>query len=472
MKAFLHREELEEAGSLSGFVHDETVIFPEPSVVIDSRKVTGGEIFIALKGEHADGHNFIHQAFENGAACAVVSREWYSSQRLSVHDAGLRYIVAADTVLAMQRLAQIYRRKFSIPVIGIGGSNGKTTTKEMTASVLKERYRVHMSEGNLNNHLGVPLTLFGLREEHEVAVVEMGINHPGEMELLTGITAPTHGLLTNIGHEHLEFLLDLDGVTRAETGLYRYLQEHNGVVFVNSRDKRLADAAAGLEHAVVYGKERERDSVWAENIRMDNAGHAVFSLCTSAGAVPVALQLAGRHNVSNAVASAAVGLHFGLTTKEVAAGLESLKPPSGWKRLEFQKAGGVTVMNDTYNANPDSVRHALDLLCELPASGKRVAVIGDMLELGAVSTMEHEGIGHYAASLDRLDILYTFGEQAALCCRAAGTKCSGHFMDSDRLQGVLNKSLHQGDILLLKGSRGMRMERFAEGFMKSCGLDH
>lgn len=469
MKAYLQREDLEKTGMLAGFVHDEPVMFPEPSVVIDSRNIKGGEIFIALKGDRTDGHHFVGQVFENGAVCAVVSREWFSSQGSSVHEAGRRYIVVNDTVSAMQQLARLYRRKFDIPVIGIGGSNGKTTTKEMTACVLRSRYRVHMSRGNLNNHLGVPLTLFGLREAHEIAVVEMGINHPGEMELLADIAAPTHGLLTNIGHEHLEFLRDLDGVTRAETALYRYLQERNGVVFVNCADKRLAQEAAGIGTVVAYGVSQE--SVWAEDTGMDSTGRALFSLCFRSGTVPVALRFAGRHNVSNAVAAAAVGLHFGLTPEQIASGLERLEPVKGWKRLEFQQAGGVTVVNDAYNANPDSVRNALDLLCELPVSGKRIAVIGDMLELGDVSTSEHEGIGRYVASLDNLDILYTFGEQAALCCRAAGAKCSGHFVDSASLQRVLNESLNPGDVLLLKGSRGMFLERFAEGLLKSSGLD-
>lgn len=471
MNAGLQREDLEKAGRLVGFTHDDPAMFPEPSVVIDSRKVTGGEIFVALQGEHTDGHNFIRQAFELGAVCAVVSREWYSHQGESAYEAEFRYIVANDTVSAMQRLAHLYRRKFGIPVIGIGGSNGKTTTKEMTASVLRNRYRVHMSEGNLNNHLGVPLTLFGLRKEHKVAVVEMGINHPGEMELLAGIAAPTHGLLTNVGREHLEFLRDLDGVAHAETALYRYLREHKGVVFVNQGDERLAIAAAGLEDTVAYGIQRDGSSVWAENIRMDRSGRTVFTLCSPTGAEPVTLPIAGRHNVTNAVASAAVGVHFGLTLEEIREGLERFKPAKGWKRLEFQDAGGITVVNDSYNANPDSVSHALDLLCELPVSGKRVAVIGDMLELGAVSAREHEGIGRYIASLDRLDALYTFGEQAALCCKAAGVKCFGHFTDSDRLLGVLSALLVPGDVLLLKGSRGMRLERLADGLMQSYGLE-
>lgn len=469
MTICLEKEDFEQVGAIAGFAEGDPVRFTEPSVVIDSRTVTGGEIFIALEGEHTDGHHFIRQAFEKGAACAVVNRKWYTRQEPAEENAGNRYIVVADTVAAMQQLARLYRMKFDIPVVGIGGSNGKTTTKEMTASVLGRRYSVHMSKGNLNNHLGVPLTLFGLRAEHGVAVVEMGINHPGEMELLAGIAGPTHGLLTNIGHEHLEFLRDLDGVAYAETALYRYLHENNGVIFVNSTDKQLDDAATELANTVPYGTKRDSNGVWAEDVRMDGSGRALFRLCFSAGYVPVTLHFAGRHNVSNAVAAAAVGLHFGMAPEEIAAGLEGIKPESGWKRLEFQKAGEVIVVNDTYNANPDSLRHALDLLCELPVSGKRVAVIGDMLELGNQSVIEHQAIGRYAAGLEKLDSFYTFGEHTVHCCREAGAKCSGHFTKKERLQEVLSTTLEPGDVLLLKASRGMRLERFAEGLIKSYG---
>ena len=471
MKTCLVRADLERAGALSGFDPDDPVIFPEPSVVIDSRKIKGGEIFVALQGEHTDGHHFVRGAFESGAVCAVVSSEWYKTRERSSHVPQARYLVADDTVKAMQMLAESYRLKFGIPVIGIGGSNGKTTTKEMTASVLGSRFRTHMSEGNLNNHLGVPLTLFGLREQHEMAVVEMGINHPGEMELLCGIAGPTHGLLTNIGHEHLEFLRDLEGVKHAETALFRYLLDHGGTAFVNRDDRMLADAASGFDNAVAYGTAREGASIWAEDIRLDVAGNTAFTLCSSEGAIPVTLQFAGRHNVLNAVAASAIGMHFGLSLEEIRDGLEGSRPGRGWKRLEFQDIRGLTVINDTYNANPDSVRHALDVLCELPGSGKRIAVIGDMFELGRVSSKEHERIGRYASSLDRLDALYTFGEQSVFCCRSAGDKCSGHFTDNDMLLDLLNTLLKPGDTLLLKGSRGMRMERFVDGLMQSYGLE-
>ena len=466
MKACLERADFEKRGRLAGFPDDDPLMFREPSVVIDSRKIHGGEIFFALKGERTDGHHFVGQAFGKGAACAVVSGEWFDQERTEERIDNARYLVVDDTVAALQSLAGAYRMTFDIPLVGIGGSNGKTTTKEMTASVLGGCCNVHMSEGNLNNHLGVPLTLFGLRRDHEVAVVEMGINHPGEMELLCDIAGPTHGLLTNIGHEHLEYLVDLDGVTQAETALYRYLEQNSGIIFLNGGDRRLVEAADGCDSRVMYGIKHEDSSVWAEDIRIDGSGKALFRLSSHEESVMVSLSFAGRHNVSNAVAAAAVGLHFGLRPQDVARGLESLCPKSGWKRLEFQNAGGIIVVNDTYNANPDSMRHALDLLCELPAKGKRVAVLGDMLELGEGSVSEHRNIGRYAAGLEPLDILFTFGEEAASVCMAAGTKCSGSFMEEGALQEALDALLHPGDVLLLKASRGMRLERFAEALMK------
>ncbi len=465
MIACLHREDLERAGTLAGFTPDAPAGFREPSVAIDSRKVGKGGIFVALRGERTDGHRFVRQAFASGAACAIVSREWYALQSPSAHEEGRRYLVAEDPEAALQKLARLYRDTFSLPLVAIGGSNGKTTTKEMVLSVLRTRFRVHGSEGNLNNHLGVPLTLFGLRSEHEAAVVEMGINHPGEMELLTGIAAPTHGLLTNIGHEHLEFLRDLDGVAEAETALYRYLGATGGTVFVNRDDSRLSAAAAGLPGAFPYGLDRGEGGLWAEDVRMDGKGGMLFTLCSEDARERVRLRFAGMRNITNALAAAAVGSHFGLELREIREGLETLAPSSGWKRLEFQEAEGVIIVNDTYNANPDSVRHALDVLCGLRCRGKRVAVLGDMLELGEAASAEHEGIGRYAASLDGLDLLYAFGERSASICRAAGEKCAGHFTEGDPLLDILKDSLVPGDVLLLKGSRGMRLERFAEGLM-------
>ena len=211
----------------------------DPAVVIDSREVAGGELFVALKGEKTDGHCYIGSVFDKGADWAMVSREWYEAQGRVKPPRGKGFIVADDPVAGLQQLAMIYRSAFLIPVVAIGGSNGKTTTKEMAASVLETGFMVQMSRGNRNNHLGVPLTLLQIRRDTDIAVVEMGINHPEEMALLVGIGKPTHGLLTNIGHEHLEFLCDLDGVAEAELKLFEHIDRHGGTVFVNTDDARL-----------------------------------------------------------------------------------------------------------------------------------------------------------------------------------------------------------------------------------------
>ncbi len=462
MSVCLTKNDLEAVGIPAGFAGNEAVEWCDPHVSIDSRDIRNGSIFFALKGDRTDGHEYVSRAFESGAFCAVVSREWYSRHAGSVHREGWRYLVVHDTVSALQELASIYRGKFSFPVIGIGGSNGKTTTKEMTAAVLGTRYRVHMSKGNLNNHLGVPLTLFGLRDTHELAVVEMGINHPGEMELLTAIARPDFALLTNIGHEHLEFLRDLDGVEQAETELFRDTERRGGTVFLNTGDARLRAAASGLCNRVDYGSEKDGNLIWPEQIVLDPAGRASFTLCTASGNVRLMLHFSGRHNVENAVAAAAVGCRFNIPLQDIAAGLGSLVPADGWKRLEYIDADGIRIFNDTYNANPDSVTMALKTVCEIPCSGRRVLVFADMLELGDAAAFEHRRMGELVARLP-FDAVYTYGEHAALSCRAAGPKCRGHYTSHAHLLDALKTFLRHDDLLLLKGSRGMRLERIAEG---------
>ncbi|ACF47268.1 UDP-N-acetylmuramoylalanyl-D-glutamyl-2,6-diaminopimelate/D-alanyl-D-alanyl ligase [Prosthecochloris aestuarii DSM 271] len=458
----LTKDDLESVGTPAGFALGEAVEWCDPSVSIDSRDIRSGSIFFALKGERTDGHEYVSLAFKSGARCAVVNREWYSRHAESVHQEGWRYLVVHDTVRALQQLASIYRSKFSIPVIGIGGSNGKTTTKEMTAAVLGTTYKVHMSKGNLNNHLGVPLTLFGLRDTHDLAVVEMGINHPGEMELLTSIARPDFALLTNIGHEHLEFLGDLDGVAEAETVLYHDTIMRGGTVFVNTGDARLLAAAREIQNRVDYGPERDGNLIWPEKIVLDPAGRTTFTLCTASGSVSLMLHFSGRHNVDNAVAAAAVGSCFNVPLNAIAEGLGSLVPADGWKRLEFIEAGGIRIFNDTYNANPDSVTMALKTVCEIPCSGRRVLVFADMLELGEVSDAEHRRMGALVAQLP-FDAVYTYGEHAALSCLSAGPKCRGHYTSHAHLLDALKAYLSQDDLLLLKGSRGMRLELIAEG---------
>ncbi len=465
MKGTLSIDDFRSAGTI--VAADSGCPITDPVVVIDSREAVAGSVFVALPGVKTDGHQFVHDVFTKGAAWAVVARAWFESRGHEFMAAGRRFLVADSPEEALQRLAACYRSRFDIPVVGIGGSNGKTTTKEMVAAVLGTRHAVHMSKGNLNNHLGVPLTLLSMRHDTEIAVVEMGINHPGEMELLTSIARPTHGLLTNIGHEHLEFFGSLEGVADAEAALFRFLDDTGGTAFVNLEDHRLVAGARGLSHRIDYGAaEGHAGQWWAESVTADAVGRISFTLCSAVSRQPVAMQFVGRHNVINAVAAATVGACFGVGPAEVAEGLGGLLPAKGWKRMELLEGGGIVVINDTYNANPDSVRHALDTLAGMGCAGRKIAVIGDMLELGSCSDVEHDGIGVYIQQVP-IDGVCTYGEMARRCCRNAGNRCLGHFEDMEELNRFLAGYVRKGDAVLFKGSRGMRLELAAESLLRS-----
>ncbi len=467
MKGRLTYADLRQAGRIVAADVDERYAIADPVVVIDSREAVAGSIFVALPGDRTDGHRYVGDIFARGAAWAVVSREWHDANGGEFTAPGHRFVVADDPVAALQALGTCYRARFDIPVIGVGGSNGKTTTKEMLAAVLATKFSVHMSQGNRNNHLGVPLTLLQMRRDTEVAVVEMGINHPGEMALLCAIARPTHGLLTNIGHEHLEFFGSLDGVAEAEAELFGFLQSNGGTAFVNMDDHRLRKAGEGLSRKVCFGTAPGGcNGWWAEEVSADRVGRVSFTLASQACRQPVSLQFIGRHNVINALCAATVGSQLGIGAEGIAAGLGGLLPARGWKRMELLEGGGIVVLNDTYNANPDSVRFGLDTLAGLGCEGRKYAVIGDMLELGDTSAVEHEGIGRYIQQA-AVDGVCTYGEMSRLCCREAGARCLGHFDDMEALNAFLAGLVTAGDAVLFKGSRGMRLEIAAEALLRA-----
>ncbi|NTV02284.1 MAG: UDP-N-acetylmuramoyl-tripeptide--D-alanyl-D-alanine ligase [Chlorobiaceae bacterium] len=467
MKGTLTCGDLAKAGRIVATDAGEGYALVDPVVVIDSREAVAGSVFVALPGDRTDGHRYVADVFAKGAAWAVVSRDWHEANGREFTGPEHRFVVADDPVTALQTLGACYRERFDIPVIGVGGSNGKTTTKEMLAAVLATKFSVHMSQGNRNNHLGVPLTLLQMRHDTDVAVVEMGINHPGEMAILCGIARPTHGLLTNIGHEHLEFFGSLDGVAEAEAELFGFLDAHGGTAFVNMDDARLRKAGEGLARKVCFGTSPGGcNGWWAEGVSADRVGRVSFSICSKECRQQVSMQFIGRHNVINALAAATVGSHLGLGPAAIASGLEGLVPAKGWKRMELLEGGGIVVLNDTYNANPDSVRFALDTLAGLGCGGKKIAVIGDMLELGETSAVEHEGIGRYIQQVP-VDGVCTYGGMSRLCGRNAGERSLGHFDDMDRLNAFLAGLVKTGDAVLFKGSRGMKLELAAEALIRA-----
>jgi UDP-N-acetylmuramoyl-tripeptide--D-alanyl-D-alanine ligase len=420
------------------------------AVSTDSRTVGKGELFIALRGGQFDGHAFVSGAFERGAACAVVDAKADTAAY-----ADRPHVVVKDTTRALGELATAYRRRFTIPVIAVGGSNGKTTTKEMLTAVLATTYKVLATAGNLNNHIGVPQTIFRLRPGHEAAVVEVGTNHFGELAYLCRVLEPTHALLTNIGSEHLEFFKDLKGVAKAEGELFLGLPR-SGTAFVNVDDPLVARLAVSARTKVTYGFSGPRAAVRGVAPAMDAHGCPRFGVKTrGAKEFRVALATPGTHGMMNALAATAVGVTLGVPPARIAKALGSFAAVG--KRMEVVRIGGVTILNDTYNANTDSVLAALETLDAMASKGQKIVILGDMLELGATSRREHERVGDRIKELGFRNVL-TFGPESAAINRRLTCDVNFHYEQKNMLSEYAAELVARGDVVLVKGSRGMRME--------------
>jgi UDP-N-acetylmuramoyl-tripeptide--D-alanyl-D-alanine ligase len=369
----------------------------------------------------------------------------------------LPLVVVENTTKALGSLAKLYRNKFSVPVLAIGGSSGKTTTKDMVAAVLAARLNVLYTERNFNNHIGVPKTLFRLEKKHDIAVVEIGTNHPGEIEVLCNILAPTHGLVTNIGAEHLEFFGTIDGVAREEGLLFEWLAKHAGVAMVNGDDPRVVSVARACRRRISYGFGSRGVGVRGRNIQLDVSGHAGFEFSGGRIRKPrkVRLGIPGRHQAANALAAAAVGLTFGIPGSAIVEALETFAASD--KRMVVLDLRGVRVLDDTYNANPDSTIAALETLAAMSVSGKKVAVLGDMLELGACEAEEHRRIGEAAEKLG-INYVLTFGARTKQTHAAVKKAFAVHYDQKNVLAEFLAELVAPGDAVLIKGSRGMAMD--------------
>ncbi len=419
-------------------------------VSTDTRTLKKGDLFIALRGERTDGHAYLAEAAKRGAGCFIVEDGEQSRQIGRIPT-----VIVRNTLEAMTELARLHRRRFAIPVIAVAGSNGKTTTKEMIGAVLRTTYAVHQTMGNLNNHIGVPLTIFGLTAEHEIAVVEVGTNHFGEVRHLCSILRPTHAVLTNIGGEHLEFFGSLSGVAREEGEVFRALTG-NGVAFVNADDPRVRRLAARLRRRVTYGfsaSARVRGTLLS-------VGSDGCALCAVAApktkAFEITPSLPGMHNATNALAAAAVGLTFRVPVRRIRQALRAAGSPG--KRMEITRVRGIVLVNDTYNANADSVIGALETLKAMPATGKRILILGDMLELGAASEEEHRRVGR---AIDAMGFRYllTHGPASrSITAAVRRAEVNLHFEQKNLLAEYAAELVSRGDIILVKGSRGMRME--------------
>ncbi len=436
-----------------------TTATPLSSVAIDSRKVAAGSLFCAFVGERVDGHAYVSLAFEKGATAALVEQvdsayavyddEWDGSLPVQIH--------VASTMIALQQIARYWRQQFPVRVIGITGSVGKTTTKELVYSVLSQRYQTLKSEGNFNNEIGLPLTLLNLKSHHRMAVLEMGMYDLGEIALLADIAAPDVGVVTLVGTVHVEHVGSQAALARGKRELVEGLSA-DGIAILNNDDPLVMGMIPYTKAAVfTYGMTEGAD-LWASHIRPHGINAVHFILNDGEMAIPVRLPLPGVHSVYTALRAAAVGLLEGLSWEEIVAGLEAYQTPL--RMITKQLPNGATLIDDTYNASPQSMIAALDLLGN--AAGRKVAVLGDMLELGVDEAAGHERVGRHAAGI--ADVLVVVGRRAEMIGRAAvangiNTEQLRYAADALAAVTIVQEIMTEEDTLLIKASRGIALDQ-------------
>lgn len=439
-----------ELGTLFGEEHCHDVPAECTSISTDTRYLKPGALFIALSGERFDGHDHVRTAMDKGAYAVMVLHE------KAQHFADLPHIAVDDTLFALGELAGFHRRKFSLPVIAIAGAAGKTSTKELIAHCCSAQGHTLKTEANYNNRIGVPLTLLQLQKDHKAAVIEIGTNEPGEIERLAQIVAPTVGVITNIGKEHLEKLIDLDGVEKEETALFRFLENTQGIPVVNLDDERLQKYAC-LDQAITFSTQRNADV--ATSYEYDSRLHPHLTVSYKHDTSRTTLQTIGLTAVLNATAACAACIAAGMKIQTVAEALASYVPKEshGYARMVVTSLDGIMILNDCYNANPESMTLALQTLHEYPAQGKKIAVLGDMRELGEAAKHEHMDILTLAIHhAHHIIVLGDFFMEAARMMTQANTIMTAH--THEQCAKYIVDLCHTGDTLLIKGSRGMAME--------------
>ncbi len=425
-------------------------------VSTDSRKIEKNNLFIALAGDNFDGHKFVGKAIENGAVCAVVNKD-------ADDFSGMPVILVEDTHMALKDLAEYYRTLFNIPVIGITGSVGKTSTKEMIASVLKEQYETHMTMGNFNNEIGLPLTVFGLENSADIMVLEMGMSAFGEISNLTKIAKPSTAVITNIGVSHIENLGSREGIRKAKFEIFESMNQ-DGSAFLNGDDDLLWDARGSMDiETMYYGIENKNADLVAYNIKTYSEG-SEFSCKIYGEENHFSINVPGMHHIYNALAAILVGIKYNIDIDLIKDGIKKFVPNG--LRQTLLEIGRYRVIQDCYNASPASMRSGLDVLALTETTGRRVACLADMLELGVISDYEHRNVGKNVFEKG-VDCLITVGKHARLIAKGA-KECGMDennifvFENNQDLKDKLTTILKDDDLVLVKGSRGMKLEEIVE----------
>lgn len=425
-------------------------------VVIDSRRVSGNSIFVALRGEQTDGHHFVRQALADGAVLCIVTKKWAEQNP----DQRLPLWITDSPETALQKLAQTWRNRFQIPVLAITGTNGKTTTRAMCAAILTKKFNLHTTTGNLNNQLGLPLTLLRIKPGHSFSLLELGTNHFGEIALLCEIAKPNAGLITNIGFGHTEFFKSKAGVAKAKRELFDAL-DADGAAFINLNDEYIRKMNPKCRQ-ITYGMQVEAAAYSGIIDAFDDNGCATLTVNRD---IRIKLNTPGKAMAHNALAAVAVGLHFGVEPDDIITALETFQPLQ--QRFNLIRAAGCRIINDAYNANPDSTRSAIETFTAMRLPGRRILVFGDMFELGSLSEACHQEIGKLIAE-SPIDRVYLYGPlteitQAAI--QAAGGPETRHFHTKSDLLMALQNEVKSDDTVLVKGSRGNQLEEIIEGLI-------
>ncbi|PZR73227.1 MAG: UDP-N-acetylmuramoyl-tripeptide--D-alanyl-D-alanine ligase [Chthoniobacterales bacterium] len=422
----------------------------------DSRTLQPGDLFVPLRGENFDGHKFVEQAVERGAIGAMVEVTWKGATPKN-----FALIRVPDTLTGYQTLAAKYRRSLPLKVIAITGSNGKTSTKDFVAATLSNKFRVNKTEGNFNNHVGLPQTMLSANPDDEIAVWEIGMNHPGEIAALAKLAAPDAAIITNVGLAHIEFMGSREAIAKEKGALAEALGPE-GTLILNADDPH-SEGIASRTQAKIIRAGIENGSVRATEVRQSATG-SEFTIMEGAHRCRAQLPVPGLHMVQNALLAVAAGRAFGLSLEECAAGLAST--PLTKARLQIKEINGIQFIDDSYNANPDSMKAALRTLIELDADGRRIAVLGEMGELGDESERGHREVGEAAAELgvDELIAVGVTGAAIARAAKKAGLENSVAVDAPEEAAELLAHGVAAGDLILVKGSRSARMERVLEAF--------
>ncbi len=419
-------------------------VFSEhPVISTDSRQIKPGSIFFALKGESFNGNAYAEKALEQGASCAIIDEPEYASNE--------KFFVVSDVLTTLQELARYHRKQFNIPVLGITGSNGKTTTKELIHNVLSTKFCTLATRGNLNNHIGVPLTLLGITPETEIAIIEMGANHPGEIDFLCRIAQPDYGIITNVGKAHLGGFGGFEGVIRTKTELSRFLSEHGGVMFLNNRDELLVNRINNVD-LIRFGA--PPGNVTLMNLISDPFVKLEVQF-PDRSVVVIESKLYGRYNANNILAAVSIGQHFGISSDRIKMAIEDYQPANN--RSQIMKTDRNMLILDAYNANPSSMEAALSTFAETDYHGKTV-ILGDMLELGEESDHEHQQILKFIDQL-KFQQVYLVGPVFTRLNIKRENAC---FQDSDLARMWLEHHKIENSTILIKGSRGISLEKLTD----------